>query len=209
MKGTVFLHCSATLLLLGTGVTLRAADDPAPPPGLPSREELREKLKGLTPAERQAKIKELRDKAGTAGLMSDEAQKRRAEFEKFRESVKDLPPAERATKLREWREKNPGAPVGPAGMTPEERQARRKEFSKRIEDQLDALKKKKADGTITEDETRRLHRMEQMAKRLETLGNKTLGDTGGPGLPPPRLPGAKPEAPGSVPAKPAQPPEAK
>ena len=28
MKGSLFLHCSATLLILATGTTLCAADDP-------------------------------------------------------------------------------------------------------------------------------------------------------------------------------------
>lgn len=208
MKCTALLHCSATFLLLATGATLRAADDPAPapapPPGRPSREEFREQFKGLTPEERQTKMKELREKSGPGGLTAAEAQKRRAEFEKFRESVKALPPAERETKLREWREKNLGAPTGPGAMTPEEREARRKEFSARIEDQIKALKKKKTDGTLTEEETRRLQRMEEMAKRLESRG-----DNGGPGLPLPRPSGEKPEAPGKAPARPVKPADAK
>ena len=208
MKCTVLLHCSATLLILATGATLRAADDPTPPPGRLSREELKEKFKGLTPEERQAKMKELREKTGPGGLMSEEMQKRRAEFEKLRESFKDLPPAERETMLREWREKNLKAPAGPAAMTPEERETRRKEFSKRIEEQIAALKKKKSDGTITENETTRLQNMEKMARRLESRG-----DSGGPGLPPRRPTGEKPEAPGTAPgtapAIPVEPADAK
>jgi hypothetical protein len=200
MKRTSFLHCSASLLILATGANLRAADDPAPPPGRLTREELREQFKGLTPEERQAKMKELREKAGPGGPMGEETQKRRAEFQKFRESVKDLPPAERETKLREWREKNLSAPAGPSTMTPEEREARREEFSKRIQQQIQVLKEKKADGTITEDETRRLQRMEELARRLETRG-----DSRGLGQPIPRPPGDKPGAPGQAPAKPAQP----
>ena len=111
---------------------------------------------------------------------------RLAEFRKFRESVKDLPPAERETKLREWREKNLGAGLRPGRMAPEEREAARTNFSARIEAQIKALKQKETGGALTEQETRRLQRLEQMARRLETRGTG-----GGPGLPTPRPPGEK------------------
>ena len=188
MNRTAFLHCSATLLILAgvTATTLCAADDPAPPPGRPSREELREKLKGLTPAERQARLRDLREKAGT-GALGEDAQKRLAEFQKFRESVRNLPPAEREAKIREWREKNRILPLRQSAMPLEERERLRANFSERIHDHIQALKKKQTDGTLTEMESRRLQHMKQMAARLESRGDRGgKGGTGGPGLPPPR-----------------------
>ena len=217
MKGIALLHCP--LLILAAGVIVRAAEDPTPPPlvpppGLPSREELREKFKGLTPAERQSKLKELREKAGAAGLTSEEARNRRAKLEKiranlqeFRASIKDLPPAERESKMREWREKNVAVLAGQGAMTPAEREIRRKEFSKRIGEQVEVLKKKQADGILTETEARRLQRMEGMSKRLDSRG--AGGGPGGPGLPLPRPPGEKPEASGAIPSKPVKPSDTK
>jgi len=201
MSRSVILHCPVTLLIvtLAAGTTLRAmaADnaDPAPPPGRPSREEMREQLKGLTPAERQAKLRELREKAGGPPL-GEEAQKRMVDFRKFRESVRDLPPPEREMKIREYREKNMIAPLRPSILTPEERQSFRAKFSERIQDHLDALQKKKAAGTLTEAESRRIQNMEQMAARLKSRGEKSGKDDapGNLGLPPPR-PASKPTPP--------------
>ena len=212
MKGTALLHFPVTLLFLAVGAGVRGADDPAPPdpappPGFPSREELREKLKGLTPAERQSKIKELREKAGATGVPGELVQQRRAELEKFRESIKDLPPAGRQAKMLEWRQQHLGALGGPGAMPPAERETLRKQFGKRIEKQIEVLKEKKANGSITEMETRRLRRMEEMASRLESPG--APGGSGGLGLPVPRPSVVKPEAPGEAPAKPVKPSEVK
>ena len=88
--------------------------------------------------------------------------------------------------LGEWREKNLGAASRPGAMAPEEREAARTNFSARIEAQIKALKQKKTGGALTELETRRLQRLEEMARRLETRGAG-----GGPGLPLPRPPGDK------------------
>ncbi|MEY2410231.1 MAG: hypothetical protein QOF48_2901 [Verrucomicrobiota bacterium] len=204
MKVIQLLHCPATLLMFTLIATARGADDPAPPPGRPSREELKEKFKGLTVEERQARIKELREKAGPSGATNEEMLKRQAEFRKYRESVKDLPPAERETKLREWREKNPLVPPGPTGIPAEEREVRRKEFSKRTQEQIAELTKKKSEGTLNENETRRLERLQEMLKRLESGGN-----TGGTGLPVPRPPGEIQKTPGEPPARPVKPSDVK
>ena len=180
-----------TLLLSGLSVALRAADDPTPPPGRPTREEMREKLKDLTPEQRQKKLAELRDKAGFNGPISEEMKKRRAEFESFRESIKDLPLPERETKLREWREKHaPLRPLGgPGGLTPEEREIKRGDYLKSIDDQLASLTKRKADGSLTEEESRRLERLQQMKQRLESNARPALG------LPLPRPTEGKPVKP--------------
>ena len=204
MKRTRLLHCSVTtLLVLGAGLALRAADDPAPPPGLPTREELREKLKGLTPEERQAKLKELREKSGFNGPLAGEMQKKRAELQKFRESIKDLPPAERETKMREWREKNLPLLNAASNMSPEDRATNRVKLQERIKDQLDALKEKKKAGTLTEEETRRLERMETWTKRLDSGEAPLTGKNPPLGLPPPS------RAPGEKPAKPEKPADGK
>src|SRR6185295_13810591 len=129
-------------------------------------EELKEQLKGLSPAERQAKVRELREKYGL-GPVGEEGQKRLAEFRKLKESMKDLPPAERQAKIREWREKNGGSLPGTGVLSPEEREKYRKQFSKRVGEQLEVLKKKRGEGGLNDVETRRLRRMEEMGKRLE------------------------------------------
>lgn len=177
-----------TLLLSGPTVALRAADDPTPPPGRPTREELREKFKDLTPEQRQKKLAELRDKAGFNGPVSEEIKKRRAEFETFRESIQNLPLPEREMKLREWREKH--APLRPPGsLTPEEREKKRGEYLKTIDDRLALLTKKKAAGSLTEEESRQLERLQQMKQRLESNARPPLG------LPPPRPTEGKPVKP--------------
>ncbi|HEY2953220.1 MAG TPA: hypothetical protein VGK40_11580 [Verrucomicrobiae bacterium] len=123
-------------------LTTRAAEQPEGAPlGQPGREELRERLKNLTPEERQEKLKEFRDKRGglPEGLL-------RVELQKFHDEIKNLPPEEREARIKEFREKHPNLPVGPAliagperaeiekfrdeirNLPPEEREARIKEF---------------------------------------------------------------------------------
>ena len=115
-----------------------------------------------------------------------------------REQFKDLTPEERAAKIKERREKN-GSPDGEAlqkkreelkDLTPEAREAKRKEFRERFDKQLDELRKKKADGTITDEETKKLERMEQINKRFEQ--GKPDGDRP-PGTPKPRGDGDVPK----------------
>ena len=74
---------------------------------------------------------------------------------------------------------------------PEEREARRKVFQKRLEDQIATLNKKKAEGGITEEASRRLQNMGRMLKRLES--GPVLPSALPPlGLPPPSVPVDKP-----------------
>lgn len=195
MKITALLHFPvATLILLAPGWAVRVADDPIPPPGRLSREELREKFKNATPEER-ARFKEIREKAAPPGSIGEELQKRRVEFQKYRESIQYLPLPEREMKLREWRDKN--APLRPlvTTMTLEEREAKKQDMIRRIEDHLKLLKARKADGTITEEETRRLQNMEIMRRRLESGGDTPFH------LPAPRPSGDQPVPP----SKPAEP----
>jgi hypothetical protein len=106
--------------------------------------------------------------------------------EKRREEFKNLSPEERRTKWREEREKR-------EAWTPEQREAKRKELRERFEKRLADLKKKKTDGTLTEQEAKQLEQMEQMKKRLQQFGRG--------GAPPPKRPnGDQPPAPQKPPA---------
>lgn len=60
-------------------------------------------------------------------------------------------------------------PVRPAvqQMTPEQREAQRKVWRERMQKTVDELKKKKTDGTITEQEAKRLESMEKWLQRME------------------------------------------
>jgi hypothetical protein len=182
------------LALVGTASVpgLRADDEPKPPPPPPiNREALREQLRNMAPEQRQARIRELRERQLSTNRV--DLEKRRQEFQKLQEELKNLPPEERPKKLREWREKQGLAQPGFRTINPDQAKAKREELKRRVEQQLTELRKKKADGTISEQESKRLERMEVMAKRLEQdpTGNAATA------LPPP-----------AAPPRPAQPPDA-
>ena len=63
------LLCAAMsgLLIFGCLPCISAEEDPAPPPGTATREQLRERVKNLTPAEREARIREFREKQAKGG----------------------------------------------------------------------------------------------------------------------------------------------
>ena len=114
--------------------------------------------------------------------------------EKLRQELQNLPPEERRKKLQEMREQR-------QQLTPEQREAQRKQMRERMDKRLADLQKKKTDGTITEQETKQLERLEQMKKRQEQ---------GGPqGAQPRRRPqGDKQPAPPDKPASPDKQPAA-
>ena len=201
MTGTGFLRLTTILwVALGPGVALHAADDPAPPPGRPTREQIRESVRNLTPEERTARLKAIRDSGGLGAPAADALLKRRAEWEKLRKETEGLPPEQREAKRREWREKNAAGRPALARMTAEERAERRKLFQKRIEDHIATLNNKKAEGSFSEEESRRLQNMERMLKRLESAPGP-----GAPlGLPLPSTPADKPSK-ADKPAKPDEP----
>src|SRR6185503_6404889 len=201
MSGPLF-RVPLLLLVLGSGNVLRAADDPAPPPGRPTREEIRESFKDLTPEERASRLKAFRENSGLGGPAGETLRKRRAELEKLRETLKDLPAEQRQVRIKEWRETNAlSRPF--ATMSAEQRDAVRKDFQKRIEVQIGTLNKKKDDGSISEEETRRLQNMQRMLKRLES--GPALASPRPPlGLPPPATPADKATKPSpATPAKPS------
>jgi len=197
MTGTAIFGSSMLLLVaLGWGTVLRAADEPVPPPGRPTREEIRERFKNLTPEERTARLEAWRDKGGPGAPLADAVLKRRAELQKLREEIKDLPPEQRQARIREWRGTNSFGRPALATMSPEEREALRKRFEKRVEDHIATLNKKKADGSLTEEETRRLRNMERLLQRLESGPNRLESRPNLPlGLTPPATPAVKPSNP--------------
>jgi predicted nucleic acid-binding Zn-ribbon protein len=56
------------------------------------------------------------------------------------------------------------------GLSPEERDAKRKEMRERMQKQLADLRKRKAEGSLNEQEKKRLERMEEINKRFEQAG---------------------------------------
>lgn len=172
MKTALFLPLALCAVAFTVG-RLHAADpkDPAPPSDRPSREALREQFKNLTPEQRQERLKEMRERF--PGITGGDLEKRRAEFEKLRTELKDLPPAERAARIQAWRQTNGftnglSRPLAP-GLSPEESTAKRAQFRERIDAELTRLKARQADGSITPEETRRLERMSEWNKRLESI----------------------------------------
>ena len=90
------------LLFLGILPCRSAEEDPAPPPGAPTREQLRERVKNLSPEALQTKIREFREKQAKGGgpLAREQFEQRRKDFEKLREETRDLPPEQRQARFR-------------------------------------------------------------------------------------------------------------
>jgi len=147
-------------LALGSAFIIQAAEEePAPPPNRPDPAALRERAKKLSPEERQKMIREFRQKHGLGAT-------NRADLQALREELKNLPPEERAAKLRELRRENQQEGRGFKLLAPAEREGKRREMKERIDAQIAELQKRKAEGSLTEQEQRRLERMQQMSTRL-------------------------------------------
>ncbi len=185
------------LLVFGCLTCIGAEEDPAPPPGTATREQLRERVKNLTPVEREAKIREFREKQAKGGgpVAREQFEQRRKDFEKLREEIKDFPPEQRQVRLREFREKG-GLLNQPQFnvLTPEQRVAKVKEFHSRVDKEISSLEsdiqKRKAKGESADEDERRLQRMRLIGKRLD----QQLQGGGASGIgprPQPVAPGAK------------------
>lgn len=120
----------------------------APTPSPQSRRQLLEELRALPPSEREARLQELRKQHGLPTL-SPEMQKRREELLK-------LTPEERRAKIEELRRSRPVPPVD------EKVRAQRRAA---LEQKLEALRARKAAGSLSPEEQKLLERLEQ-AKRL-------------------------------------------
>ncbi|HXJ61690.1 MAG TPA: hypothetical protein VNU68_34040 [Verrucomicrobiae bacterium] len=167
-------------LSLPLGWSVRAAEEELQPPRpRPNIQELRERFRSLSPEERQKLFREFREKrpAGT----------NRSEWESFREELRKLPPEQREERIQEFRRRLEEVPPQFRILTPEERETKRKQMKERVASQISQLRAKKAEGSLTDVEERRLHRMEEMATRLEqgtVLGPRRAAPFAG--LPPPR-----------------------
>jgi hypothetical protein len=140
------------MLLVSVGV-VRGADETEARP----KEEVREKLKELSPEER-AKMRE------RLGLPT------REEIEKRREELKNLSPEERQKRIEELRKTIQGKRQELKALTPEAREAKRQEIHGRFERRLEELRKRKAAGSLTPEEERRLQHFETLQKRFEKAG---------------------------------------
>lgn len=157
----------AVLTLAAAAGGARAAEGTAPPARKSAREELREQIKNLTPEERAARLKELREKS----------QPTRDEVDRRREMLKNLSPDERELKLKELRDRGGAArrTQEERMLALEEREARPKEVLQRVEQQLDTLRKKVNEGTISAEERVRLERLEKIYLRFEERAPRPPG----------------------------------
>lgn len=154
MKTANLIYITAALLTCSMA-QLSRGEDPSPSPR-PNREELREKLKGLTPEERAAKIKEFREKHPQAGPAV------RNRLEQMQKAVKEL-----GLDPQELRQ-----------LPPEERRARVKEAADK---KIAELEKKKSAGTLADADNALLQRLEQRKKMIES--RRGAGDPSHPNRP--------------------------
>ena len=192
MTRICFGFCAGIMLgSLSAGTVCAADDEPQPPANRPDREALRERVKNLSPEERQKMIKEFRERNGLGRT-------NQSEWEKKREEFRSLPPEERAARMRELRESMRKEQGGFRLLTLEQREAKRGEMKARVDIQIGELRAKKADGTITDAERRRLERMEQVSERLAKSARPERplppprSEAGKTGLPEPRKDSPKP-----------------
>jgi len=133
------------------------------------REEIRQELKNLPPEQRAAKMREYRQKFGPAFMLD------RQEIEKRKEELKNLSPEERQKKLQEWRQERQNARRDFKALSPQEKEAKRKEMRERFQNQLDELKKKQADGTLSIEEQKQLRHYERLSSRFGNPGGDGKG----------------------------------
>jgi len=141
------------LILLGALCIGRSAEQDQPIDAK-KREEIRQELRNLPPDQRDAKVREYRQKFGPGFLLDPQ------EMQKRREELKNLPPEERQKKIQEWRQERMNARRDFKAMSPEEREAKRKEMRERFQKQLDELRKKQTAGTLSIEEQKQLRHYE-------------------------------------------------
>ncbi len=133
----------------------------------PEMQKLREEIMALPPEQREAKMKEIREKFTKEGVPAPEELKQREEFNK-------LTPEQREAKMKEMKEREAKAPVAGdfekrreefKNLPPEQREAKMKEFREQFMARRTELEKKKTAGTLTPEEEKALERMNEMAKR--------------------------------------------
>jgi hypothetical protein len=149
------------LSMVAIGLSPMARADEAKAPERPSREEVRNQFKDLSPEERAARWQELREKHGLSerrapgpGAGAIPPAERRAQLDKFQEAT----PEERRARIEELRRRS----------QPQQGEARLQEFRQRAERHLADLRKKEQEGALTEREKQQLERMEEHFKRMES-----------------------------------------
>ena len=172
------------------------------PPAQSPREPRRERTNSLTPEQREARMRERREKQINAAQGREE----RKERERWHEQLRNLSPEEREAKIKELRQKYGfGSPQRDAsqkwreewdGLSPEERRARLKQWREqraagapltakerearrqqlrgRLEKQIADLRQKAANEVITVEEKNRLSRLEDLARRFGQSDGTTV-----------------------------------
>jgi uncharacterized membrane protein len=137
MKRVLLAVLSSGLVLSASVMAQEAPQKPreeaakaTKPEATPSREQIRKELEGLPPEQREARMKEIRERM-----------KNSPEMQKLREEIMALPPEQREAKMKEIREKfaKEGAPAPEAlkqreefnKLAPEQREAKLKEMKER------------------------------------------------------------------------------
>lgn len=143
----LFAGVLAALLAAGWAITARAADETSPPPGQEQRAAVRSQWRDLTPEQREAKRKELREK------------RRKAAAE-----APALAPEQREAKRKETLAKRQQALEARKDMTPEQRAKVVQERHRKLEKRQADLRQKQAAGTLTDQEKRQLEHLEQRLK---------------------------------------------
>lgn len=128
----------------------------------------------MTPAEREARIAELRRRRDRSLKQPQEGVRgtseigqltlaQREEFLKLRRQLRELPEAERQAKLREFFSKL-GTNTADGAKSPADRAQQFRLMRERMEARIKLLEGKLADGSISETEKRQLERMQRFRR---------------------------------------------
>lgn len=115
-----------------------------------------EQWRRLSPEQRQAKLKELRQKYGFGPAPHESVTKWRQEWEA-------LSPEQRRARLAQWRQQRAEA----LQFSPSERELQRQQLRERLDQALAALRQKASNNLITVEERNRLDRLEELAQRFK------------------------------------------
>jgi ribosomal protein L29 len=161
MKLSQLATCGCALLLW-TGVNTWAAEGTNSAKG---STDIREQLKAMSPAERDAKLKELREPF-------TRPRPEREQIEKRREELKNLTAAERQAKLKEYRAADTGKTNKVATFSPDERAAKRNALRARLQERI-ADVRTNTDLKLTEQDRKRfIERMQDVEKTFDKAEGK-------------------------------------
>jgi len=137
-----------------------------------------DRWRSLPPEERQAKLKELRQKYGFGPPPPESVPKWHETWEaadraaigrspesvpKWHETWEKLSPEQRRARLAEWQQQRAAAPL----LTPKERQLHRQRLNERLNQAIATLRHKASNNLITIEEKNRLDRLEELARRFK------------------------------------------